>query len=53
MKWVLERLKEPSTWAAIAGGLVALGVTVDQATIGAIAGGLAAVLGIIFKEHAS
>lgn len=53
MKWIMDRLKEPSTWAAVAAGLVALGVTVDQQTVGAIAGGVVAVLGIIFKEKAS
>jgi hypothetical protein len=53
MKWIKERLKEPSTWAAIAGGLMALGVAVDQATVGAIAGGVAAVIGIVFPEQSA
>ncbi len=53
MKWVVDRLKEPSTWSAVAAGLMAIGVTVDQATVGAIAGGVAAILGIVFREKAS
>lgn len=51
--WIKARLAEPSTWAALSGALAAIGVSVGQTTVGAICGGIAALLGIIMKEKAS
>lgn len=45
MKFTSERLKEPSTWAGIAGLAVLLGANVDQAQ--AVAHALAGVAGVV------
>lgn len=50
MKFVIARLKEPSTWASIAGALIAVHVNIDPglfqhiADVGIAAAGLAGFL---------
>ena len=53
LKFIRDRLKEPSTYAALGVILAAIGVNIDQGTIGAIAGGVVAVLGIILGEKSA
>ena len=53
LKFIRDRLKEPSTYAAIGVILAAVGVNIDQATVGAIAGGVVAVLGIVLSEKSA
>ena len=53
LKFVADRLKEPSTYAGLGVILAAIGVNIDQGTIGAIAGGVVAVLGIILGEKSA
>ena len=50
LKWVADRAKEPSTWAALAPVVAALGWSIDGATLATIGGGLAALLGVILRE---
>lgn len=53
MNTIIARLKEPSTWAAIAGALAALGINVPTGTWQAITGfvaALAAVAGVVMAE---
>ena len=47
--WVMERLSEPSSYAAVAGGGVGLGVLFDQPIL-IIVGVVAGVLGIVLRE---
>ena len=47
--WVMERLAEPSSYAAAAGGGVGLGVLLDQPIL-IIVGVAAGVLGIVLRE---
>ena len=53
MSTIIARLKEPSTWAAIAGALAALGINIPDSTWQAITGfvaALAAVAGVVMAE---
>ena len=53
VQYVLSRLKEPSTWAAIATVAVGLGITIDAELVQAICtagAAIAAVLAILIKE---
>jgi hypothetical protein len=50
---LIDRFKEPSSWAALAAGLAGIGITVPSQWVQVIAGiGSAAcvLLGILFKE---
>ena len=49
-EWVMERIKEPSSWAAGAAVLVGLAVFLGQPWIG-IAGIAAAVIAVVVKER--
>lgn len=51
ISWAIGRLKEPSSYAAIASGLALIGVSnIDNGQLVLIGGGVAAVLGIIIGE---
>lgn len=43
---IIARLKEPSTWAAIAGALAALGINIPSGTWQAITGVVAVLAGV-------
>lgn len=47
IKGVLDRFKEPSSWAAITAGLVAIGINMDAELLQHIVNGLAALAGAI------
>ena len=49
-EWVMDRVKEPSSWAAGAAVLVGLAVFLGQPWIG-IAGVAAAVVAVVIKER--
>jgi hypothetical protein len=51
--WVIARLKEPSTWAALVPVFGAVGWSIDGATLATIGAGIAAFLGIVLKEKPS
>jgi len=53
MAWIIARLKEPSTYAALAPVLAAVGWSVSGTTLAAIGGGIAALLGIFLPEKSS
>lgn len=46
LKWLLDRLDEPSTATAIAGFIAAAGVSVEAGAIGNILLGIAAIFGL-------
>lgn len=53
MNYILSRLKEPSTWAAISAIAVGFGVTIDADLLQALCtagAAIAAVLAILVKE---
>ncbi len=50
MDYLIQRLREPSTWSGLAVLCGIAGIAVDQASIGAICAGVAGVLSIILKE---
>ncbi len=53
MQKIIDRLKEPSTYASITGILMLVGVNVDQAWVDAavsLGGAVAGVLGIVLAE---
>lgn len=52
LNWVAARAKEPSTWAALAPVLGALGWSIDAEQGLAIGLGISTLLGIILKEKA-
>lgn len=47
MEWILERLKEPSTWKGLAGLLGAIGVAISPELIGQIGAAVIAIIGAI------
>ena len=49
-EWVMDRIKEPSSWAAGAAVLIGLSVFLGQPWIGA-AGIAAAVIAVVVKER--
>jgi len=56
VKWLLARLREPSTFAALSGLLLSLGVNVSDTLMQSIAAGLGAlagIIGVILSEKAS
>ena len=49
MEWITSRIKEPSSWAAVAAGIVGIGVLISQpivTIVGIVVGGL----GFLLKE---
>lgn len=52
LKFVRDRAKEPSTWAALTPILAAAGWAIDGATMAAIGAGISALLGVILPENA-
>lgn len=50
LNYVLARLKEPSTYAALVPAVAAIGWQVDGATLAALGGGLVALLGVVLPE---
>lgn len=52
LKFVRDRAKEPSTWAALTPILAAAGWAIDGATLAAIGAGISALLGVILPENA-
>lgn len=56
VEYVIARLKEPSTYAAITGLLVAVGVNISEGMMGSIAAvgaAVAGLVGVILSEKAS
>lgn len=51
MDWIIARLKEPSTWAALVPVFAAIGWKIDGATLAAIGGGIVAILGVVLPER--
>ena len=51
-KWVVDRIKEPSSWAAGAAVLVGLAAFLGQPWIGAV-GIVAAIIAVVIKESGS
>ena len=49
MKWITSRIKEPSSWAAAAAGIVGIGVLISQPVV-TIVGVAVGVLGFLLKE---
>jgi hypothetical protein len=47
MKWIMDRIKEPSTIGVVAAALGLVGFNVDEGMLGEILIGVAAVLGVI------
>lgn len=55
MQFIINRLKEPSTWSGLAALLVALGMGVPPGTIEAVTQvgvGLAGLAGVVLRERA-
>lgn len=48
-QYMLDRMKEPSTWIGVGAALSALGITIDVEALSAIGMGIAAILGILMK----
>ena len=51
MDYIIQRIKEPSTWAGVSVVLVALGFNVSEAELATIGGGISAFLAIILRER--
>jgi hypothetical protein len=51
MDHIIQRIKEPSTWAGVSVVLVALGLNVSEAELATIGGGISAFLAIILRER--
>tara|TARA_R110000787_G_scaffold53739_2_gene125558 strand:- start:423 stop:584 length:162 start_codon:yes stop_codon:yes gene_type:complete len=49
MKWVIDRMKEPSSYAALGGIVVGIGVLVSQPVV-IIVGVVGGVIGFLLKE---
>lgn len=52
MEYLIERLKEPSTWAGFSVLLQMLGITVGEQELALIGGGISAALAVILRERA-
>jgi hypothetical protein len=53
LKFIRDRLKEPSTYAALAPLVAALGWSIDGPTLATIGGGIVALLGVFIPEGQS
>lgn len=51
MDFIIQRLKEPSTWAGVSVVLIALGVNVSEAELATVGGGISAILAIFLRER--
>jgi hypothetical protein len=51
MDYIIQRIKEPSTWAGVSVVLVALGLNVSEAELATIGGGISAFLAILLRER--
>jgi hypothetical protein len=51
MEYIINRLKEPSTWAGLAVVFTAFGISVSEAELALVGSGVAAVLAIILRER--
>jgi len=50
--WIIDRAKEPSTWAGLAGLALALGISADEwAVYSQVAAAIAAAVAIFVKER--
>lgn len=49
MNWILSRMKEPSSYAALGGGVVGVGVLIDHPIV-IIVGIVGGVVGFLLKE---
>ncbi len=49
MKWIIDRMKEPSSYAALGGIVVGIGVLVSQPVV-IIVGVVGGVIGFLLKE---
>lgn len=53
MKYIIDRLKEPSTWAGLAVVFTAAGITVSETELALVGSGIAAILAILLREKGS
>ena len=51
MEFIIQRMKEPSTWAGVSVVLIALGINVSEAELATIGGGISAFLAIFLRER--
>lgn len=51
MEFIIQRMKEPSTWAGVSVVLIALGINVSEAELATIGGGISAILAIFLRER--
>ena len=49
MEWITSRIKEPSSWAAVAAGVIGIGVLISQPIV-TIVGIVVGALGFLLKE---
>ena len=52
MQYLIDRLKEPSTWAGLSVVLAMLGIGVEQEELAIIGSGIGALLAIVLRERA-
>lgn len=53
MEYLIDRLKEPSTWAGLSVVLAMLGISVGEQELAVIGSGIGAVLAIILRERSA
>lgn len=50
MQYLIDRLKEPSTWAGLSVVLAMLGISVGEQELAIIGSGIGALLAIVMRE---
>lgn len=51
MKFLIDRLKEPSTWAGLSVAMAMFGLSVSQEELAVVGAGIGAVLAIFMRER--
>lgn len=51
MQYILDRIKEPSTWAGVAVLLTAIGIEISAEKLASIGAAIAAILSIVMRER--
>jgi hypothetical protein len=51
MEYIINRLKEPSTWAGVAVVFTAFGISVNAEELALVGSGVAAILAIVMRER--
>jgi hypothetical protein len=51
MEYIINRLKEPSTWAGLAVVFTAAGVSVSETELALVGSAIAAILAIVMRER--